>query len=62
MKIYFNFADVSKLVTSAVVNCVLERKVYNVIIGNKISPHASSFIIDWTIRLQFDNLVTIGII
>ena len=37
-----------------------EKKVYNVIAAifvttNKISPHASSFIIDWAMRLQFGN-------
>ena len=38
----------------------MKKQVYNVIIPvfvttNKISPHASRFIIDWAMRLQFGN-------
>ena len=59
--IYFKFVDISKLVTWAVLKAaVFWKKVYNVIAAifvttNKISPHASSFIIDWAMWLQFGN-------
>ena len=38
----------------------MKKQVYNIIIPvfvttNKISPHASRFIIDWAMRLQFGN-------